>query len=68
MINWQGIDFPAGTKEWKRFGKINETIALNILQIPHDELKITHAYKSKCNHTRKNQVVLLMITDGEKWH
>ena len=25
-------------------------------------------YKSKHNHTRKNQVVLLMITDGEKWH
>ena len=25
-------------------------------------------YKSEYNHTRKNQVVLLMITDGEKWH
>ena len=45
MINWQVIDFPAGLKEWKRFKKINETVALNILQIPHDELKITHAYK-----------------------
>ena len=66
--NWQGIDFPAGIKEWKRFEKNNETIALNILQVPHDEIKITHAYKSKYNHTRKNQVVLLMITDGEKWH
>ena len=39
----------------------------NILQVPHDEIKITHAYKSEYNHTRKNQVVLLMITDGEKW-
>ena len=29
---------------------------------------MTHAHKSKYNHTRKNQVVLLMITDGEKWH
>ena len=66
--NWQGIDFPAGIKEWKRFEKINETVALNILQMPHGEIKITHAYKSKYNHTRKNQVVLLMITDGEKWH
>ena len=36
--------------------------------MPNDEIKITHAYKSKYNHTRKNQVVLLMITDGEKWH
>ena len=64
--NWHGIDFPAGIKEWKRFERNNETIALNILQVPHDEIKITHAYKSKYNHTRKNQVVLLMITDGEK--
>ena len=30
-------------KEWKRFEKNNETIALNILQVPHDEIKITHA-------------------------
>ena len=34
----------------------------------NDEIKITHAYKSKYNHTRKNQLVFLMITDGEKWH
>ena len=27
-----------------------------------------HAYKSKCNSTRENQVILLMITDSEKWH
>ena len=27
-----------------------------------------HAYKSKYNLNRKNQVTLLMITDGEKWH
>ena len=38
------------------------------MQVPHDEIKINHAYKSKYNHTRENQVVLLMITDGEKWH
>ena len=31
------IDFPAGIKDWKIFEKINETIALNILQIPHNE-------------------------------
>ena len=31
-------------------------------------LKICHAYKSKYNSTRENQVILLMITDGEKWH
>ena len=68
MYNWKGIDFLAGIKDWKRFEKNNETVALNILQIPDDEIKITHAYKSKHNHTRKNHVVLLMITNGEKWH
>ena len=25
-------------------------------------------YINQNNHKRKNQVVLLMITDGEKWH
>ena len=30
--------------------------------------KIRHAYKSKYNLTRENQVILLLITDGEKWH
>ena len=63
-----GIDFPAGIKEWKRFETNNKTIALNIVQVPHDEIKITHTYKSEYNHTRKNQIVLLMITDDEKWH
>ena len=66
--NWKGIEFPAGLKDWKRFEKNNETIALNILQVPHNEIKISHAYKSEYNRKRKNQVVLLMITDGEKWH
>ena len=62
--NWGGggcIDFQAGIKEWKRFEKKNEAIALNILQVPHDEIKITHAHKSEYNHTCKNQVVLLMM-------
>ena len=38
------------------------------MPVPHDEIEISHAYKSKYSHTRKKQVVLLMITDGEKWH
>ena len=27
--NWEGIDYPAGSKEWQTFVKNNETIALN---------------------------------------
>ena len=68
LNNWEGIEFPAGIKDWKRFDKNNETIALNILFIPHDEKTINLTYKSKYNRERKNQVVLLMITDGKKWH
>ena len=36
--------------------------------MPHNTEKIRHAYKSKYNLTRENQVILLMITDGEKGH
>ena len=45
-----------------------ESIALNILYVPHNTEKIRHAYKSKHNLKRENQVILLMITDSEKWH
>ena len=34
----------------------------------YGEKTIRHAYKSKYNLKRKNQVILLMISHGEKWH
>ena len=68
LYNWEGIEFPAGMKYWKRFEQNNKTIALNILFVPHNEKTINLAYKSKYNRKRENQVVLLMITNGEKWH
>ena len=36
--------------------------------VPHKTNKIYLAYKSKHNLTSEKQVILLMITDGEKWH
>ena len=66
--NWEGIDFPAGPKEWKKFERNNKTIALNILFIPHNTKTIRIAYRSEHNNKRKKQVILLMITDGKKWH
>ena len=36
--------------------------------MPYDTKEIGHAYKSKYNFKRENQVILLMITDGKKWH
>ena len=50
------------------FEQHNKTIALNILFVPHNKKEINIAYKSKYNHKRKNQLILLMITDGKKWH
>ena len=67
QYDWESIDFPAGIKDSRKFEKNHESIALNTLQVPHDEKNICHVCKSKYNHTRKNQVVLSMINDSEKW-
>ena len=66
QYNWEDIDFPAGIKEWKRFERNNTTIASNILFIPHNEKTINLVCKSKYNRKREDQVVLLMLTNGEK--
>ena len=68
QYNWEGIEFPTRIKDWKRFERNNKTIVLNILFAPHNEKTLNLAYKSKDNPKCKNQVVLLMITNGKKWH
>ena len=68
QYNWKEIDFPSHGKDWKKSESNNKSIALNILYVPNNTEKIRHARKSKYNLTRENQVILLMITDGEKWH
>ena len=64
--NWKEI-FHHIEKTWKKFESNNKSISLNILYVPHNTKKIRHAYKSKYNLNRKNQVILLMITDDKKW-
>ena len=64
--NWEGIEFPAGPKDWKKFERNNKTIALNVLFIPHNTETIRVAYRSEYNNKPKTQVILLMITDGKK--
>ena len=66
--NREGINFPAGSKEWQKFGKNNDTVALNILYVEQFTEKIIVVYKSKYNKKRKKQVILLMIGDGIKYH
>ena len=67
QYNWKDIDFSLTNKDWRKF-ELNNEIALNILYVPHNTRKIQVAYKSKNNLTCDKQVILLMITDGEKWH
>ena len=31
--NWEEIEFPAGSKDWKKFEQNNKTTALNILSV-----------------------------------
>ena len=64
QYNWKETYFPAHSKNWKKFELNNKTIALNILFVSNKTEKIRLAYKSKYNFKHKNQVILLMITDG----
>ena len=65
--NWEDIDFPSTSKDWKKF-ELNNEVALNILYVPHNTKKIEIAYKSKHNLTREKQIISLMISNGENWH
>ena len=66
--DWKEIYSPSQGKDWKKFESNNKSIALNILCVPYNIERIRHAYKSKYDLTRENQVILLMITDSEKSH
>ena len=68
QYNWKEIDFPLHKKDWKKFEENNKSIAFNILYLPRNTEEIRHAYKSKYDEKRENNVIILMITNGEKWH
>ena len=69
QYKWKGIKFPSDKEDWKKIEQNNKGIASNILFVPYNKKEICHAYISKYNHKRKNQVILLMITDdGKRWH
>ena len=53
QYNWDEIDFPSHSKDWKKFESNNHSIALNIFYVPHNTKKIRHAYKSKHNKSAK---------------
>ena len=57
-----------GAKDWIKFERNNKTIALIILLVKRNTKKIRVACRAEYNSKRKKQVILLMITDGKKWH
>ena len=73
-FDWNGIYFPASTPDYKRFEKYNEDIALNILYVPFNKqdkeetVDVLPEYISKFNFTRKKQIALLKISNGDRWH
>ena len=69
QYDWKEIDFPPKQKKYcKKLESNNKSIALNVLYISYNTEKIRLVYKSKHNFQHKNQAILLMITDGKKWH
>ena len=55
--NWEGINFPAGSKEWQKFERNNKTVALNVLYIRHNTKTINVAYISEYNNKRKSNFI-----------
>ena len=66
--NWNDINFPAIKKDWNKLELNNKNVALNILYVPFNTKKVEIAYKSKYNLISDNQIILLMISNGENWH
>ena len=67
-FNWHDIDFPASFAGYELFEKLNEVNALNIVHVPFEQKNICPEHISKRNFNTKNQIVLLKIADGDKWH
>ena len=68
QYNWKEINFPSQKESWRKLELNKKLIVLNFLYVPYNTKEIRHAYKSKYNLNHKNQLIILMFTDGEKWH
>ena len=68
QYNWRETGFSSHRNDWRKSESNSKSIALNILYLLYNTEKIRPAYISKHNLKRENQVILLMITDGKKWH
>ena len=66
--DWKGIKFPTDKSDWNKFEKQNTNIALNIFSTRETSKKLNNIRVSEYNRIRPNKILLLMITDGKKWH
>ena len=66
--DWNNIKFPTDKSDWGKSGKQNTNITLNIFSAHETSKKLNNIRVSKYNRIRPNKILLLMITDGEKWH
>ena len=65
--NWEGINVPSEKDDWKKIQKNNVAIALNVFYAQNG--KIYPAYISKHNSNPEEQIILLVIWNGERqWH
>ena len=61
--NWERINYQSEEDDWKKIEKNNLTIALNILYAKKE--KICPGCVSKHNSVREEQVIILIIPNGE---
>ena len=65
--NWKKPNYPSGKDDWKKFEKNNVKISPNFAYAKKE--KMHHSYVSKHNFKPEKQVILLVISNGEKlWH
>ena len=66
-LNMEGIEYPVKLKDIKRFEKQNPEISVSVLGYSKDE-KIYPLRISKKENKRKNNIVLLLIKNGDNSH
>ena len=62
--NWKRINLPSEETIIKKFAKNNVTIALEFFYAKKEKLYPVSI--SKCNSHRERQVIILMVSNGEK--
>lgn len=68
QYEWNKKKLSAESKDWEKFQINNKTVAFNVLFSRHNNEELKQEYISNYNSELENQVLLLQITSGEKWH